>query len=1212
VLLLCSGLAATVHAQNASPVSRIPLTADSGRIANTRSGASRSVWSTTVFAPRAAWMRVQFRRVELSGNPETDLGSYLLITSLADGASQRLDARTIRQWGNATALFNGDAVRIDLCAAPGTGESRVVLDSALAGSTIGGGDSICGPTDDRVLSTDGRIARVVNPGGGICTAFVISDSARCMLSAGSCAVSGASIIEFNVPLSSASGAIAHPPPQDQYVVDPSSIQSQSAGPGSNWAYFGVLPNANTGMGAAPAEANGVAFAAAPPAAGQNLRLTGFGTTIAPVLLTWSQAQKTGAGPYVSLIGSLLRHQIDATAGDAGAPIRLDATGQAIAINDGDGCADPVAGTSNTATALQNAALQAALASPAGVCAHAGGPPEPPLYLGVDPSGNLLTVSRVNASSGTVGNTGIPGPVDGLAYDRGRRLFYASEHISGGPDRLYRIDRSSGAATLIGTIVGAQDASGLAFDPDTDTLWGIDQGSGQMYTIDLTTAAATPVGVYLNPNVGGIDFDPASRTLYGLEDHPTLGTRLIKLDLATMQPTVIGVLGTGITDCDGLAYCTDDGYLYTVDQGTHTAYRIAPSSGLATAIGPAGTSAGSGYGMACGVDCAPPCPPNSPTPADGQFEFPITGNLAWIGCPNQKVFGVDSNPNLAINVLYDIVTGTGGVTAIGNTSPETQITGLTWAAGAMYALDLTTGDLVILDTLTGHPTLVGNTGISGWQELAADATDLWTLYGITQTNHLYRISWTGAITPVTNAQVGNLITAMSFDRFGQLWGIEFGTGRILRIDKRTGAIALSATTISGFQGLDFDDAGTAYAHNSNTDSLYTLNLQTGVATLRGGGGTNSVTCLAFGRSTNVAAPPPPPPYKPTGPRPHDPTNFTRGMVLPPPDPSKIIDGTHHGLPEGSVAVLGEVYPAGIAPPPPLAMPIAPGVTDGATDVPCGGTLINFDAAPAPCGFGLATRLSYQFADKGVVFEGPGGTDGGAILNSCSSFGITGFSGSNFVAFNPASTLADGGVPRGPETLRFTSPVSSVLLLAGGPTPALLTMQAFRGGTLVASTSATLSTAMAPLAVLGGGITRVVLTSAAPFAIDNLCFVQSCPTTYDVYFGTTNPPPLRASAVVGTNFDPGSLTSTTLYYWRLVAHNCCGQTTGPVWRVTTVCYPNCDASTVPPILNVNDFVCFLTRYTNGDTYANCDDSTIPPLLTVNDFVCFQAKFIAGCPQ
>ena len=60
----------------------------------------------------------------------------------------------------------------------------------------------------------------------------------------------------------------------------------------------------------------------------------------------------------------------------------------------------------------------------------------------------------------------------------------------------------------------------------------------------------------------------------------------------------------------------------------------------------------------------------------------------------------------------------------------------------------------------------------------------------------------------------------------------------------------------------------------------------------------------------------------------------------------------------------------------------------------------------------------------------------------------------------------------------------------------------------------------------------------------------------------------------------------------------------------CYPNCDVSTTPPILNVNDFVCFLNRFASADAYANCDNSTTPPTLNVNDFICFLNRFAAGC--
>jgi hypothetical protein len=65
------------------------------------------------------------------------------------------------------------------------------------------------------------------------------------------------------------------------------------------------------------------------------------------------------------------------------------------------------------------------------------------------------------------------------------------------------------------------------------------------------------------------------------------------------------------------------------------------------------------------------------------------------------------------------------------------------------------------------------------------------------------------------------------------------------------------------------------------------------------------------------------------------------------------------------------------------------------------------------------------------------------------------------------------------------------------------------------------------------------------------------------------------------------------------------------VPASCYANCDGSTVPPVLNVGDFTCFLQRFAAGESYANCDQSTVSPVLNVGDFTCFLQRFAAGCP-
>lgn len=60
----------------------------------------------------------------------------------------------------------------------------------------------------------------------------------------------------------------------------------------------------------------------------------------------------------------------------------------------------------------------------------------------------------------------------------------------------------------------------------------------------------------------------------------------------------------------------------------------------------------------------------------------------------------------------------------------------------------------------------------------------------------------------------------------------------------------------------------------------------------------------------------------------------------------------------------------------------------------------------------------------------------------------------------------------------------------------------------------------------------------------------------------------------------------------------------------CYVNCDESTQAPILNVSDFLCFLNRFSMGDSWANCDGGTIPPVLNIQDFACFMNRFGLGC--
>jgi hypothetical protein len=103
---------------------------------------------------------------------------------------------------------------------------------------------------------------------------------------------------------------------------------------------------------------------------------------------------------------------------------------------------------------------------------------------------------------------------------------------------------------------------------------------------------------------------------------------------------------------------------------------------------------------------------------------------------------------------------------------------------------------------------------------------------------------------------------------------------------------------------------------------------------------------------------------------------------------------------------------------------------------------------------------------------------------------------------------------------------------------------------------------------------------------------------------------ATGIDAANIAYFSLTNVTLSPALLVGSLLFTSGSATLTRAP-FCYANCDESTTAPILNVEDFSCFINRFAVGDAYANCDCSTTEPVLNVEDFSCFINKFAAGCP-
>ena len=160
-------------------------------------------------------------------------------------------------------------------------------------------------------------------------------------------------------------------------------------------------------------------------------------------------------------------------------------------------------------------------------------------------------------------------------------------------------------------------------------------------------------------------------------------------------------------------------------------------------------------------------------------------------------------------------------------------------------------------------------------------------------------------------------------------------------------------------------------------------------------------------------------------------------------------------------------------------------------------VNFDDDTEPCFFINTTRVTDEFAAFGVTFSGPGGNDGGAVLDECGIFDVTGHSSPNFLAFNASGTLMDGGRPVGPETMVFTIPADDVTISCGvgsGGT-GTATLECFDAGNgSLGSDVINVTDVLQPLQVTSSGIASCVLSYTITNNIlvcDDLAFDPAVP-------------------------------------------------------------------------------------------------------------------------
>ncbi len=267
--------------------------------------------------PDAIWLRVYFEDVNLGSN------SYVIATSLKDGAQQKLNAEEIKKWDYSTAYFNGSKIKLELH------KSSLDKDVSLKISEVEVGEpgtgslkSICGSADDRIRSYDDAIGRIMPIG---CTGWIIKNGKH--VTAGHCNGRRMQILEFNVPLSASNGNVKHPAPKHQYTINKSSIKEGRR----DWAVFECNKNSETGK--TTIEAQGKAFNVVKKNNANTIRITGYGTDGG----RRNQVQQTHTGPFSRATSTKLYYRVDTKGGNSGSPVIDESTGNAIGVHTNGGC-----------------------------------------------------------------------------------------------------------------------------------------------------------------------------------------------------------------------------------------------------------------------------------------------------------------------------------------------------------------------------------------------------------------------------------------------------------------------------------------------------------------------------------------------------------------------------------------------------------------------------------------------------------------------------------------------------------------------------------------------------------------------------------------------------------------------------------------------------------------------------------------------------------
>ncbi len=146
------------------------------------------------------------------------------------------------------------------------------------------------------------------------------------------------------------------------------------------------------------------------------------------------------------------------------------------------------------------------------------------------------------------------------------------------DVLQVLDTETLTLTDIGPLGVAFDFGELSWDSTTGTMWMIDgRPQESLYTVDITTGAATFVGTHGITDLFGLAHDPTTNTLYGSGESPT---GFYSMNTTTGAATLIGDPGLA---ADGLTYDPVRDQIVALQAGQGQMYAIDRATGAASVL-----------------------------------------------------------------------------------------------------------------------------------------------------------------------------------------------------------------------------------------------------------------------------------------------------------------------------------------------------------------------------------------------------------------------------------------------------------------------------------------------------------------------------------------------------------------------------------------------------------------------------------------------------